>query len=197
MRGVSFRSGLWLAGALLGLTLSGACEVTPQEPHGLNPQPLPPGMDDNGAPAASGSSSGSSFESDDGGLAVVAPGSGSEFSSGSSGSGSVSVGDDAGSIPVVELDASLPQDASAEDGGDAATVIDAGTDAGPAGDGGTNGATDASIVDASADGRCVHAPDCHVSHPGACARCAWPLDYAVCVEHQCGCACDERDCAGD
>jgi hypothetical protein len=197
---------MWIAGAILGLTLAGACS--------LNPQPLPPqGLDDHagddgsspmgtGSGSSSGTSGGSGFMSSSG------------SNSGGSGAGPV-VSDDAGA--VVSLDA------SAEDSGvivvppvdaatDAAVPSDSGgsesdgaspdgsPDASPDGavDASPDGAVDdASTGDAAGDAGCAHATDCYLSHPGACSVCTWPLNYPVCVAHQCGCACDERDASGE
>jgi hypothetical protein len=189
---------MWIAGAILGLTLAGACN--------LNPQPLPPeGLADHAGddasvptgttgPSSSGAGGGSGFN----------PGGSSGSNSGSgSGSGPI-VSDDAGAVITV--------DASAEDSGTTSTApVDAAADASAPGDGGSDGAApdassdaavdagveDASSDDAAGDAGCMHASDCYFSHPGACNLCTWPLNYPVCVAHECGCACDERDAAGE
>jgi hypothetical protein len=82
-------------------------------------------------------------------------------------------------------------DASMENG-------DAGaSDAGLPSDSGADGASpDAALEDASPH-ECLFALDCYASHPGMCAVCIWPLNYAICVEHQCRCACDGRAASGD
>lgn len=187
MRGALFRPRLWIAGAILGLTLAGACN--------LNPQPLPPESDQNGSthdasspqlgPTSSSGSGDSSGPSDGSFASSSGGGSNSGSSSGATGSPA-----DAGAIAE-----------QAEDGV-AAVSLDGGTDAGPASDSGfdsgTDGASpDAALDDASTgDAGCVRPLDCYVSHPGACSICTWPLSYPVCVEHQCRCAC-ERDAAGE
>ncbi len=91
----------------------------------------------------------------------------------------------------------VAQDAAPEYGGDAA--LDAAADAGLASDGGSDGALpDGALDDASpSESGCVHPSDCYASPPGACALCPWPLNVAVCVAHQCRCACDERDASGE
>jgi hypothetical protein len=193
---------MWIAGAILGLTLAGACN--------LNPQPLPPEgpaetAGDDGSASGTVGSSGSASSSGAGGMGFTSS-SGSN-SGGGSGSGPVS-SDDAGAY--------FAGDASGDDGGAVVTApMDAAADAGVPSDSGSDGAPfdgspdaatdaspdgavdDASTGDAAGDIGCVHATDCYVSHPGACNACAWPFNYPVCVAHECGCACDERDAAGE
>ncbi len=194
MRGVLFRPRLWIAGAILGLTLAGACN--------LNPQPLPPGYDqtgggnDNssmGGPSTPGSSSGSGSvpASDDGGSFASSSGAGAS-SGASSGTNPPPIFEDAGVVLG-------SPDGGAEPEGDAALALDAAADSGPASDGGSDGPSpDAALDDAStSDGGCAHPSQCYLAHPGACALCAWPMNYPVCVEHQCRCACDERDASGE
>jgi hypothetical protein len=184
MRGAPIRPGLWIAGAILGLTLAGACN--------LNPQPLPPESDHNAASddasTIGGSSSGSSSGSSGVGLSSS---SGAGSSSGSSSGASTGSPADAGNI--------VAQDASLEDGGGATGAVDAAADTGLASDAASDSRSpDAALDDASpGDAACVHASDCYASHPGACALCMWPLNYPVCAALQCGCACDERDAAGE
>jgi hypothetical protein len=68
----------------------------------------------------------------------------------------------------------------------------------PPSDGGGGSSPDAAPEDGSSGNHaCVHAWECYASHPGACAVCTWPLNYAVCIEHQCGCACDGLDASGE
>jgi hypothetical protein len=80
--------------------------------------------------------------------------------------------------------------------GDATATVDAAPDTGLPSDGGVDGASpDAALDDGSAH-ECQHALDCYASHPGACAVCMWPLNYPLCVAHQCRCACDGQGAAG-
>jgi hypothetical protein len=185
MRGARFRAGLWIAGAILGLTLADACD--------LNPQPLPP--ESNGNTASADASTGNMTPGgSSGGSGGGSSGAGFGSSSGGSSSGSSS-----GAGPSSSADAGVitPPDGASAGAGEPTTTLDAGTDAGVPIDGASEDASpDAAIEDASpTEGGCVHALDCHVSHPGACALCPWPLNFPVCVEHQCRCACDERDAA--
>jgi hypothetical protein len=94
----------------------------------------------------------------------------------------------------------VEQDAAASaEGGTISPVDGGGADAGLETDGGPDSSQpDAALDGASTgDGGCVRQWDCYASHPGMCAICKWPLNYAVCVQGQCGCACDDRDAAGD
>ena len=88
-------------------------------------------------------------------------------------------------------------DAGTENG-DAGATIDAAPETGLPSDGAADGASpDAALGDASSRGECLHALDCYASHPGMCSPdCPWPLNYAVCVSHQCQCACDGRSAPG-
>jgi hypothetical protein len=190
MKGVLSRPRSWLAGALLALAWAGGCD--------LNPQPLPPtenafggggGGDDSGALAPGGptasSGSGGSSGSNSGGFGGS--------SGGSSGSGGASSsGTSSGSTSNPSGDAGVPveQDAAVADAGEHALdgAVDTGVpDAGePPPDGGSTG-----------DAGCVRRSDCYLSHPGQCSACRWPLNYPVCIEGRCGCACDEKDAAGE
>lgn len=70
-------------------------------------------------------------------------------------------------------------------------------DAGLPSDGAADGtSSDAALEDASPHDECLVALDCYASHPGMCAACIWPVNYALCIEHQCRCACDGRATAG-
>ncbi len=178
----------------MGLTLVGSCS--------LNPQPLPP-LSDQGADAGSFPANGSSSGGGSGGGNFSSSGSSSGGSSGGATMGPV--GDDAGVI-VVGSDAT----AETSDAG-AATDASTSTDAELPGDSGADSALpdgapdaspdaspDAALDDASpGDSGCMHATDCYLSHPGACAECPWPQNYAVCIAHECRCGCDGHDAAGE
>jgi hypothetical protein len=193
MRFALSRPRRWLAGALLALAWAAGCD--------LNPQPLPPsdragsgndngGSSPTGAPPGSpgsGSSSGTNFG-----------GSGSGSGSGSTTASSSGAGPGAASEAGVLSDAGVlvEEDATVADGGNIA--IDAAADGGAPFDSGSDGSADAAADGgAESDAACVRAWDCTMSHPGKCSSCAWPLNYAVCVEGQCACACEERDAAGE
>jgi hypothetical protein len=192
MRGRLFRPGAWIAAAVLGLALVGACS--------LNPQPLPPeGAQSSADAGAFGNGSSSGGGSGGGGFPTSSSGS---SSGGSSGGTFTGPGSDAGTLPVGSEDAAVENDAS--------TTPDAATDSGLPNDGGADtglpdGAADASsdaspdaaLDDASTSDGCMHASDCYASHPGACAVCTWPQNFAVCIAHECRCGCDGRDAAGE
>ena len=106
------------------------------------------------------------------------------------GGGASTTTSDAGQ--TVEQDAALgdgSEDAAMDGAADAGLPIDSGAEDSPgdaAPDGGSAG-----------DAGCVRPPDCYVGHPGRCSICRWPLNFAVCVQGQCACACDEWDAAGE
>jgi hypothetical protein len=197
MRGALLRSRLWLAGAILALTLGDGCD--------LNPQPLPPESDLGNAGGPSGA--GGTGSGSGGGFA--GGGSSSSGSSGGSGSGAdtVASGSDAGSgapPPPMEPPAgggtattadagATEEDAAMADGGDASVDAAAGVPI----DGGSEGSPPDAATDAgsASDAGCVGAWECYVSYPGKCGVCPWPLDYSVCIEGRCACACEERDAA--
>jgi hypothetical protein len=173
----SSRTHVWLAGALL---VAGGCD--------LNPQPLPPESDRNGGGAEPSNPVVIPSGSDAGGFGAGSssgpPGSGSGSGS-SSGNSAGTPGEMAEAGTMTGSDASVP-------------VTDAASDAGAAVDGGPDGSpTDASPEGAAGDAGCVRAWDCYASHPGRCGACDWPLNYPVCVEGQCACACDGADAAGE
>jgi hypothetical protein len=211
MRGPAFRTRPWIVGAIfaLAVTLAGACD--------LNPHPLPPESDtSNGGSDEGGSVFGSPGSSSGAGVSDAGIGGLGGFGSSSGapvvitsdgGAGNNPTGDDTGGDDAATGDdASTGADATTGDAGagDAgagdAGAGDAGAgDAGISSDGGEEGGSgvllDASVDDAGDAGECRHSLDCHASAPGACARCAWPLNYSVCIAHECGCACDGHDAA--
>jgi hypothetical protein len=192
MGGALFRPQLWLATAFLALTLADGCD--------LNPQPLPPapgltsGADDGGATLAPGQSTGSSGGSGSGANNTSSgAGSGSGSSSGGAGGGFGSA--DAGAA------SSSGSSSGAQSGGSSGSSSGAPEDAGEpvlldaAADGSTP-ADAASDGGSEGDAGCVRSSDCYWGHPGLCSICRWPVNYPVCVEGQCTCACEEGDAAG-
>jgi hypothetical protein len=67
---------------------------------------------------------------------------------------------------------------------DAGVPMDSGADAEPPADAAPDG-------ESEVDAGCVRPTDCYVGHHDPCSTCRWPLNYPVCVEGRCGCACDE------
>jgi hypothetical protein len=181
MTAAPFRWRLWLAGAFLASTLAGGCD--------LNPQPLPPlsdegtSGDDGGASFSRGGSSSSS------GMGASSGGAGT-----SSGFGPPA-GQGSGRSPAADAGALAPPDAAEAEGGDAA--IDAAAEAGTPNDSGTQEPSPDAANDGESarDAGCLRPRDCYMSHPGKCFLCTWPLNFPVCVEGRCVCACEERDAA--
>jgi hypothetical protein len=87
----------------------------------------------------------------------------------------------------VEQDAAIAADGSEPtlDGAvDAGVPMDSGADAEPPADAAPDG-------ESEVDAGCVRPTDCYVGHHDPCSTCRWPLNYPVCVEGRCSCACDE------
>jgi hypothetical protein len=202
MRGALLRPQLWLAGTLLALAPMGGCD--------LNPQPLPPEQGFGGEPAQSpttgsggSSSSGASSGSNPGGLGTgsgsgsnaggmatgSSSGSASSGSGGGTGSGGASTSNPDAGAAVGEDAAVADAEATIDGAADAAVPIDSGSTEPPA-----DAAPDGEFT---ADAGCVFPLECYATHPGLCSACRWPQSYAVCVEGQCACACEERDAAED